>query len=241
MNPSPLRADEKFVIEALASSLGGQWRPGENPPDAYLVQPSGEVAVEISTLTQYVPDGKGGRQSRWSQDVPAARLADALQSALRDRVPHGRFVTVVLISPVLKAKKTTDRIVGIIREKLSNPADTKTTESIAENRIEISITSYDGPGDLGCIMPNRNSSPDILANAWYILEDRIVVKAKKCLSLSFKGTVWLALRNDYEMLADSDTYRQALRRITVQHPFAKIFLVSGGGMVTALYERPVLP
>lgn len=54
-----LRDNEKFVIEALSGSLGGSWRIGENPPDAYLMQREVEVAVEISTLTQYVMGRSG--------------------------------------------------------------------------------------------------------------------------------------------------------------------------------------
>jgi hypothetical protein len=48
-----LNKDEGFVIESLSSSVGGSWRPGENPPDVYLIQGKIEVAVEISTLTQH--------------------------------------------------------------------------------------------------------------------------------------------------------------------------------------------
>jgi hypothetical protein len=51
---SSLREDEKFVIKALCNTYGGTWRDGEDPPDAYLSLSDGEVAVEISILTQHV-------------------------------------------------------------------------------------------------------------------------------------------------------------------------------------------
>jgi len=31
-----LRDDEEFVIGAVAAVVSGTWRPGEDPPDAYL-------------------------------------------------------------------------------------------------------------------------------------------------------------------------------------------------------------
>jgi hypothetical protein len=46
-----LRDDEAFVITSIANSLSGTWRPGEDPPDAYLSFGIETVAVEISILS----------------------------------------------------------------------------------------------------------------------------------------------------------------------------------------------
>ena len=46
-----LRDDEEFVITSVAKEFSGTWRPGENPPDAYLSIGTREIAVEISTLS----------------------------------------------------------------------------------------------------------------------------------------------------------------------------------------------
>jgi hypothetical protein len=66
-----LREDEQFVIASIARGLCATWRPGENPPDAYLTLNTGTVAVEISTLTQHVTDDKGTRP-RLSDDTATA-------------------------------------------------------------------------------------------------------------------------------------------------------------------------
>jgi hypothetical protein len=58
---SPLRDDEAFAITSIARAFSGTWRPGENPPDAYLLLGAEIIAVEISTLTQHVTDDKGTR------------------------------------------------------------------------------------------------------------------------------------------------------------------------------------
>lgn len=72
------------------------------------------------------------------------------------------------------------------------------------------------------IIPNQYSNPDILLNAQIILHDRIQTKTKKCVAIS--DPVWLALFNDY-FLADEETYRVALRRISTPHPFTRILIV----------------
>jgi hypothetical protein len=56
-----MRQDEKFVIESIATAYSGDWKPGEDPPDAYLIVADRPVAVEISTLTQHVTDDRGTR------------------------------------------------------------------------------------------------------------------------------------------------------------------------------------
>jgi hypothetical protein len=65
---------------------------------------------------------------------------------------------------------------------------------------------------------HRSSSADILKNVTHILEDRIKVKAQKCATLKFSG----------------NTYRYALKSITVAHPFEKVLLVSDRGAVDVL-------
>lgn len=65
------------------------------------------------------------------------------------------------------------------------------------------------------------------------MEDRIKVKAQKCATLKFAGPIWLALLNDY-FLTEADTYRYALKSITVVHPFQKVLLVSDRGAVDIL-------
>ncbi len=79
-----LSEDEKFVIDSLNSSLGGSWLPGEDPPDVYLMQDSVKVAVEISTLTQYVVGKSGDPEPRLSQDTGVIRMCDELNETMAE-------------------------------------------------------------------------------------------------------------------------------------------------------------
>jgi hypothetical protein len=83
---------------------------------------------------------------------------------------------------------------------------------------------------------NRNSNPNVLSNVTKILEDRIMVKAKKCNHLQGRAPMWLALFNDY-WLTEADTYRFALSRMSLEHSFQKILLVYGDRSVDFLYEE----
>lgn len=235
---SQLRSDEEFVIRSVANHFLGTWWPGENPPDAYLQVGTEITAVEISTLTQHVNDGHGDSKPRLSEDSTAIWLANALNEELQALVPNGWLVMVTLTSPILKAKKVKTQLKERISNLVSSVCDCEAKEVILGNRIDVRVVADDRPSGKKVvgIITNANSSPDILRNAWNILEDRIVVKATKCKSLPFVGPKWLALLNDY-WLADNDTYQQAFDSFSADHPFEKILLVSGNGSVAVLREK----
>jgi hypothetical protein len=143
-----------------------------------------------------------------------------------------------LSSPILRARRVKAQLTGTISNLLSGARECAVTEVILGNRIEVQVAADDRPSGKKVvgIVTNANSSPDILKNAWEILEDRIVVKASKCSSLPLVGLKWLALLNDYR-LADDDTYQQAFDSFSVDHPFEKILLISGNGSVAVLREK----
>jgi hypothetical protein len=226
-----LREDEQFVIEHVARTYGGTWRPGEDPPDAYLTHGCGEIGIEISTLTQYVVNEKGGTKPRLSDDATALWLIRAVKASMRHLVPEGRTVVLTVPSPVRRAKKTKAHLETILLGHLATGKDVDCKEDVNGNAIGIVISSYDAPEKICGLVPHQYSNPDILHNARSILEDRIVEKITKCQSL--KGPLWLALFNDY-WLADDSTYRQAFEMQAPTHPFDKILIVSGSGIVEEL-------
>lgn len=235
---SELRPDEDFAIRAVAASTSGTWWPGDNPPDAYLMVGERTIGVEISMLTQHVNNEHGGTHARLSEDVPAIAMANQLDRDLREVIPNGRMAILTLRAPILEVRQTTlqlkEKICRLVAAASSETVDVE--ESICGNAIGIQITSHEQPDPrkVHALVPNRKSSPNILSNARYILEERIATKAKKCGSLNFNGPLWLALINDY-WLADSQTYQKAMAMIPLSHPFERILLISGDGFVAALY------
>jgi len=242
-----LRPDEQFCIEAVVSSVGGRWSEGEEPPDAYLNTGNERIAVEISTLTQYVTDQNTGSRPRLSGDTTAIRLCNELNHDLKNDIPENRTVLLILSAPIYRARKLKPKLSAEIMALVGSAAsdDVTVTHEIMGNKITIHHIPDDrhsGKKIVGAVQ-NEKSSADILANATAILADRIHIKTQKCESLQSCDSLWLVLFNDY-WLADIDTYRQAVSKLSIDHPFEKILIVSGSKSVEILDEKhnkPIQP
>lgn len=233
---SALRPDEFFVINHVARTYSGNWRPGENPPDAYLKLHNKSIAVEISTLVQHVQSVLNQSRSRYSDDESALRIIQEIKDAIPAFLLNGRTVILTLSPPIKKFRQTRNQLELAVRNELLTNNDVDTNVEIHGNEISIQIKSYGEPADatvVGAVM-HRTSSPDILQNTRFSLENMIGVKSDKCAALT--PPIWLALLNDY-WLADPATYRQAMKMLSVTHPFVKILLVSGNGLVTELFSQ----
>jgi hypothetical protein len=234
-----MRRDEEFAINSLAKVYSGTWCPGENPPDAYLILGSRNIPVEISTLTQHVTDERG-THSRLTDDLATVRFADSINDNLKDVIPDGIAIGLVLSSPIMRLQKTKRQLTEIIRSHIGNLSSLKTDMNVTinDNKVRIYLNEHGETKykKVSAAIMNRNSSPDLLSNAAYILEDRIKTKAKKCSHLRGCDGIWLALLNEY-WLTDADTYRLALSRMSLDHPFARIVLVNGDGSISALFGK----
>ena len=234
---SSLRKDEKFVIEALCDEYDGTWRIGEDPPDAYMMLNNNEIAVEISILTQHVVNESGKSISRLTQDSGVLRLCDDLNVDIGHIIPPGMCLIITVSAPLKKIRKFKDVLKAKILEIIDKGVSTKHILNIYENKVNISFISGTRPSGEKVIgvVANRNSSPDILANVQYILNDRINEKVIKCSKVEYRP-LWLALFNDY-WLAEPDTYKHAINSSNIEHPFEKICLVFGNKKVHTLYEK----
>lgn len=231
-----LSNDEKFAIESLSSALGGSWRPGEDPPDVYLMQGKVEVAIEISTLAQYVPGKNGVPEPRLSQDMGVLRLCDELNKELGNLIQSDKYVILTLYTPVDKLRK----FKNTLKDKLIDIVDAGESEevslNISGNKIKVHTVNGKRPSGVKIvgIVANRNSNPNISSNVGFILAHRIQDKTHKCSKVSHRP-LWLALFNDY-WLASPNSYRQAMKQCSESHPFEKIFLISGNRDVHVIYE-----
>lgn len=227
------------MIESLSEVYGGSWRVGEDPPDAYLLlkKPEHEVAVEISILTQHVIDKSGRTVPRLSQDSGALRLCDELNDELKNDIPSDVYVLLIISSPLNKIRQTKTDLMEEIKSIVQKKALNKQVSEINQNKIEIKLIHGNRPSGkkIVGIVPNQNSSPDILANVLYMLSERINDKVAKCSKIMHRP-MWLALFNDY-WLAEPDTFQLAIKELSVKHQFDKICLVLGNKEVHTLYEK----
>lgn len=234
-----MRRDEIFALESIADRYSGEWKPGENPPDGYITIGKRVIAVEVSTLTQHVTDDRGTRPRR-SDDAPAIRLANELNAELGNAIASDKRIILILHSPIVDFRKTKAQLAVELSSIVSCDADSGRLArklSVCGNDLEVLFgpsEGNDGKKIVGFVI-NRPSRADIAGNAVYMLEDRIKTKAGKFIGGRVAGPIWLALRNDY-FLAEANTYRHALKSVSVSHPFEKILLVSDNSSVDVLFD-----
>ena len=138
--------------------------------------------------------------------------------------------------PLSNKRAVKDHLIREIPQILSSGDSTRKLK-IEGNEITIVIRSHDGPGYVGAVAgPSSLPLYDVQTTAWCALEERIAAKAEKCRSLKFRGPVWLALYDCYQ-LADVETHRRAMTMFSVDHPFEKILLVSHDGSVDELFGQ----
>jgi hypothetical protein len=233
-----MREDERFVIEAVSVCFSGTWRPGEDPPDAYVELGQAAIAVEISTLTQQVTSELGSH-SRLSDDTTAIRLADELNVDMQSVIPAGITVTLRLSSPIVRFKKTKAELAAAIETMMRNnvPDGTEMNMQVHKNNVLLWVMRHNDLQykKVSAVIANRHSNPDILYNASNILEDRIRTKSYKCRDVKTRP-IWLALLNDY-WIADVHTYSLAMTSLSFAHSFDKILIVQGDRSVSVLYDR----
>lgn len=238
-----LKPDEIFVQNCLLKHLEpattSSWE-GENPPDIYIETEGETVAVEITRLSPVSFASDGGVQNRHSQDYFGLNLCDDLNEQFKDDVPPEVNITLTLHVPVDNTRKYKKEIYSYLDHMLTNgiKVGDRSETTIAGSLIKtVVVPRHDlAQKRIGGVIVNNNSSAHILSNAEVILADRISDKDEKCKNIKHRGSLWLALFNDY-WLADHNTYSRALKNIHVHHSFDKIFVVSDQGIVSRLYEK----
>lgn len=237
-----LRADEEFVRDSLVKYLGGQYYvkswEGEDPPDIYIEIEEDIKAVEITRLSPVSFNQDGYVQNRNTQDSFGINLCNELDSKLKTDVPSQVDLILTLYVPVDNARKYRRELHAYLKDFIAygiKPGD-RSEIKITGEKVKISVVpnrDFSQKKIVGIIV-NKNSSAHILSNAEFILAGRIKDKVEKCKKIQHEGSIWLALFNDY-LLADHDTYAQAIKNIQVQHEFKKIFVVFDTGIVHQIY------
>ncbi len=111
--------------------------------------------------------------------------------------------------------------------------------NIANEKVEIFVTrrSDNSRRKIDGTIGNKNTNPYNLyipMNAEVILADRVKEKQKKCEKVN--GPLWLALLNEVTVI-DHENYAQAIKNISIEHRFGKIFFIQNTGQVRQIYEK----
>ena len=234
-----MRSDEAFVCEALVRLFGGPEiaspSDGEDPPDFYLTFNNRRIAVEVTQLTPIAIGFDGSIGNRLSQDLPGLRIIEYLETTVGTYIPEQFSLLVGIEAPIARPTRVREELHGLIEQLI--PTLTPETEFevvAAESKTTISVMPR-GKARRKIIgyVANEHSSPNILMNAEFIIEDRIRSKLVTCSSIAETTPIWLAMLNNY-WLADGDTYQLALRNTRIRHCFERMFAISELGAVTEL-------
>ncbi len=232
-----MRPDEKHTLEALVDKYGGKFVDGDDPPDAYIINKDEKIAVEVTRLVQHVTDDKGNPRSRLADDVPAHDLIDRLDTELQNTIPTGKYIFIILPTPVNNLRRTEKDLSTIIMQMI-NINDTEKEVEICSNSISISL--YEGDRESGkkvvAALPNTKSSANIGGNVSYLLNNRINEKENKREELDGVAEYWLALLNEY-WIADEESYQNSYESLDIKHGFDKVLLVNDRKGVHEIYKK----
>jgi hypothetical protein len=232
-----LREDELFAIEAVAREYCASWKPGENPPDAYVVIGEETIAVEISKLALHVTDDRGTRP-RLSDDSTALSLDKELEEELRHVIPDGYTICLILRPRIAERRKTQAALAKKLGELVADPTTFPSGQPMQffGNTITPHLVCAAGDKKIVSMLLPQSPGREVISTARDMLEERIIAKAQKCALLT--GRMWLALRDDFYRLPDLDDYKSAVSSLAgLEHPFEKILLIVDDGKVEILEAR----
>ena len=232
-----MRPEEQFALEALVSEYGGKYIAGDDPPDGYIINGDNKIAVEVTRLIQHVTNDDGITRPRKANDSPAYNLIEDINCELRESIPTGRYVSLIIFTPVNNVRKTKRELSTKIIEML-NSGIVEDEVDICSNQISISVYEGDRESKKKVIggLPNKNSSADIGANVDYILSSRIRDKENKRNDLGCVEEYWLALVNEY-WIADESSYLAAYKSLDIEHGFDKILLINNQKDVHEIFSK----
>ncbi|MFM9842995.1 MAG: hypothetical protein ACKVOI_08510 [Dongiaceae bacterium] len=234
-----LRPDEAFVSEALVHFFGGpeivSASDGDDPPDFYITFNNRSVAVEVTRLTPIAIGPDGSIENRFSQDILGLRITNELETTIGTHLPEQVSLLVGIDVPIARQSRFLRGMQSWIEELI--PTLTPGMEFatiVAGSKVAISVMPRETTRRriIGYVV-NKRTSPNILMNAQFIIENRIKSKIATCGSIARTLPIWLAMLNDF-WLADAETYQLAIRDMRFEECFERLFVVSDVGLVTEL-------
>ena len=214
-----LRLDEKSILDKLAAKLGGTYRAGDDPPDAYLCLGDIEVGVEVTRLTPFMRLNDGLNISSQEFFRNADLVCSKLASKLHDNTESGLGVILFFSRPVSNSTKTAELLKCKVKEMLADNSD-KEHFSTFGNDISISLYKCDKTIVSSQFLTRERASDEV---ARTLLIESINKKSKKHRG---KDGCWLVLNNEH-LIASTATYQRIYNEHPLDHPFSKIIIING--------------
>ncbi|ASJ70365.1 hypothetical protein [Granulosicoccus antarcticus] len=232
-----MRPEEIFALNHLVTLIGGSYRDGEDPPDAYIDLPGRVVAVEVTRLIEPMLNGsKINDQSRLAGDSPADMMMSDLYNQFKDKIPVGKILLVMIATPINNVRKIKGEIKLHIDEVLGLGYANRLINMNADAAsITIHDTDCDTQGRMEYGIFNEDVSADIGENLIYSLGERIRAKTDLPGKHHVGSEYWLCIINEI-WLASSHLVQLAFAELGATHNYDQIYVVHGHGEVQHLIE-----
>ena len=226
-----MRQEEIFALNSLTSVFGGEYRNGEDPPDAYINLSGKCIAVEVTMLVEQITRN-GKTHPRLADEMPVRNISTEMEEKIGIYVPDNSWLYLGLPSPIENIGEFKDKLVQVILEFLEN--DLKATEKmILGNLVSLNLIRAKIPPERKVVQFVSSRQSFCTEQAELILRERIEAKKIKTVQLDV-NEYWLVLINTY-WPASIETYREIYNRLKVEHKFDKIYIIDHGGNVDSLY------
>lgn len=230
-----MRSEETFVLEKLTASVGGTFRDGEDPPDAYIDLPGRVVSVEVTRLIEPMLEGSTGvGQSRLGGDSPADRMMSELVSKFEMRVPAGKSMLIMVSTPINNLRK--------LRSEIERHVDEVVELGYANRIINLGgdgacITIYDEAGEneqsIQYMISNEGVSADIGENLTHSLAERMEAKVDLPSRCHTGDEYWLCILSEI-WLASAHSIQLAFDELESDHNYDKVYVIHAHGEVQQL-------
>lgn len=232
-----LSTRERAALEAVAKRFGATWEKSGKPPDACLTVGGKRISVEIAEIKRRIDGKHRPARFRLRFDKVALRVVQGLQDTLRDCVPDGKTVIVIITAPIKLASKTTEALEEKIRKRLARgSARGNTKEVIHRNHIGMRVANGSAGGKkvIGFVH-NPDPRAETLLNVACSLIEAIGGEGRKSAPLKSGNGRWLICVNADEPTY-IDTYRQVFPLLPISSGFEKALMAFEDGRIEALNE-----
>lgn len=240
-----MRANEEYAKESIKIYLESISYPsfkivmGENPPDYYCIETSGnKIPLEITTAESIYKDENEKSKKRTSTEA-LIKFCTQLDNNLKNLIPKGKSLILYLKVPVRNFSKFKKSLMSTLDKliKKSKPFGNRSLNIYGE-LVEVHEISHGNNKRKTIIGAITDKNPIIVVQEQtQLILNKIIkekeLKLKKINNGNYSGEKWLGVINNYP-LADINNFKTAIKRI--DHNFTRILLIEEDNKVSEIVD-----
>ena len=232
-----MRFDEEFVLDSMVTHVGGSYRDGEDPPDAYIDMVDRVIAVEVTRLIEpMLKVSSVTGQSRLAGDSHSEKMASDLKTLVKMRIPAGQSLMLMVSAPLNNVQGMNSEIKLHIEEVVElGYADRLININGDAASITINKTDCKISGLFDFAIFNDDVSADIGENVMHAMRERMTAKAGLPDRPHSGDEYWLCMLNEI-WLANTHSSQLAFSELGINHSYDRVYIVHSNGEVHRLID-----